>query len=138
MTAKGCRIHPHLTIPSNLNGVQGVSTNKAIPAKTLIVAVPSNLILTVSRCYNDPVLKKLFLGNDDLFDYEASEDAQFNVLCVFIMYHKLNLETSEWKAYLETIAEPETAVDWPDADLKGLNRSLIEEVIHVRIECQKL
>lgn len=75
MTAKGCRIHPHLTIPSNLNGVQGVSTNKAIPAKTLIVAVPSNLILTVSRCYNDPVLKKLFLGNDDLFDYEASEDA---------------------------------------------------------------
>jgi hypothetical protein len=35
----------------------------------LIVAIPSNLILTVSRCYNDPTLKKLFLNNDDLFDY---------------------------------------------------------------------
>lgn len=69
MVAKGCRIHPHLTIPANLNGVQGVATNSAIPAKTLIVAIPANLILTVSRCYNDPILKKLFLANDDLFDY---------------------------------------------------------------------
>jgi hypothetical protein len=69
MVTKGCKIHPHLTIPSKLNGIQGVSTNKPIPAKTLIVAIPSNLILTVSRCYNDPLLKKLFLNNDDLFDY---------------------------------------------------------------------
>lgn len=69
MIAKGCRIHPHLTIPSSINGIQGVATNRPIPAKTLIVAVPSSLILTVSRCYNDPILKKLFLANDDLFDY---------------------------------------------------------------------
>jgi hypothetical protein len=104
MVAKGCRIHPYLTIPANLNGVQGVATNKSIPAKTLIVAIPSKLILTVSRCYKDAALKKLFLANDDLFDYYASENAEFNVLCVFIMYHKLNLEKSDWKPYLETIA----------------------------------
>jgi hypothetical protein len=69
MVAKGCRIHPHLAIPARMNGVQGVGTSKPIPAKTLIVAVPASLILTVTRCYNDPVLKRLFLGNDDLFDY---------------------------------------------------------------------
>ncbi len=43
-----------------------------------------------------------------------------------MMYHKLHLNNSEWKPYLETIAEPETAVDWEDGDLKGLNKSLIE------------
>lgn len=106
MVSKGCIIHPNLTIPSRINGVQGVGTNASISPKTLIVAIPSHLILTVTRCYNDPLLKKLFLANDDLFDYEASEDAEFNVLCVFMMYHKLNIEGSEWKAYLETIAEP--------------------------------
>lgn len=138
MVAKGCKIHPHLTIPATINGIQGVATNQPVPPKTLIVAVPAHLILTVTRCYNDPALKKLFLANDDLFDYEATEDAEFNVLCVFLMYHKLNLEKSEWKAYLETIAEPETAVDWEDQELKGLNKSMIEEIIHVRIECLKL
>ena len=62
------------------------------------------------------------MKNDDLFDYEASDDCEFNVLCVFLMYHKMNIEKSEWKIYLETIGDPETAVDWPDRMLKGLNK----------------
>ncbi len=72
MVAKGCLIHPHVQIPAEFSGVQGVGTSAAIPPKTLIIAVPSSMILTVTRCYNDPQLKKLFLANDDLFDYEAS------------------------------------------------------------------
>ena len=47
-----------------INGVQGVATNKAIPPKTLIIAVPSSLILTVSKCYKDPQLKSVFSKND--------------------------------------------------------------------------
>ena len=78
------------------------------------------------------------MKNDDLFDYEASDDCEFNVLCVFLMYHKMNIEKSEWRIYLETIGEPETAVDWPDRMLKGLNKSAIEEILHIRIECDKL
>ena len=46
------------------------------------------------------------MKNDDLFDYEASDDCEFNVLCVFLMYHKMNIEKSEWKIYLETIGDP--------------------------------
>lgn len=69
MLKQGCLIHKNLTIPSNINGVQGISTNAVIPEKTLIIAVPSKLILTVTKCYNEPKLKKLFLANDDLFDY---------------------------------------------------------------------
>lgn len=69
MVARGCKIHPHLTLPAKINGVQGIATNRPIEAKTLIIAIPSNMILTVTRCYNDPILKKLFLANDDLFDY---------------------------------------------------------------------
>lgn len=138
MVSKGCLIHPHLTIPSAPNGVQGIGSNAPIPHKTLVIAIPSSLILTVTKCYNDPQLKRLFLANDDLFDYEATEDAEFNVLCVFLMFHKLHLQTSPWKAYLDTISEPETAIDWPNALLKGLNRSVIEEILHVRRECDKL
>lgn len=69
MVARGCKIHPSLTLPAKINGVQGIGTNQPIEAKTLIIAIPANMILTVTRCYNDPILKKLFLGNDDLFDY---------------------------------------------------------------------
>ena len=69
MIKEGCKIHPNITIPSSINGVQGISSNNPIPHKTIIIAVPSKLILTVSKCYNDPKLKKLFLANDDLFDY---------------------------------------------------------------------
>jgi hypothetical protein len=29
-------------------------------------------------------------------------------------------------------------VDWSNFELKGLNRSIIEEVVHVRRECEKL
>lgn len=54
------------------------------------------------------------------------------------MYHKMNIEKSPWKVYLKTIAEPETAVSWPDKDLAGLNKSMIEEIIHVRKECKKV
>lgn len=32
-----------------------------------------------------------------------------------MMYHKLNIDKSEWKPYLDTIAEPETAIDWTNA-----------------------
>jgi hypothetical protein len=41
------------------------------------------------------------------------------------MYHKLNSEKSPWRVYLNTIAEPETGVSWPDKDLAGLNKSVI-------------
>jgi len=74
MVTKGCLIHPSLEIPCNINGVQGIGTKALIPHKTLIMAIPSSLILTVTRCYNDPLLKKLFLANDDLFDYDSSDD----------------------------------------------------------------
>lgn len=69
MVANGCLIHKDIQIPSNINGVQGVSTTKTIPHKTLILAVPSKLLLTVSKCYKDKELVKLFAANDDLFDY---------------------------------------------------------------------
>lgn len=138
MVKAGCKIHPAVTIPDYFDGVQGVGTSQSIPHKTVIIAVPSKLVITVPRCYNDPILKPLFKANDDLFDYEAEEDAEFNILTVFIMYNKLNLESSPWKPYLKTIAKPETAVDWPDQDLYGLNKSLVEEILHVRRECKKV
>jgi hypothetical protein len=47
MKKKGCLIHPDIEIPSNLNGVQGVSTKKQIDPKTVILAIPSSLIITV-------------------------------------------------------------------------------------------
>lgn len=132
MIDSGCKIHPALNIPDYFNGVQGIGTNASIPHRTVIIAIPSKLVITVPRCYNDPALKSIFKANDDLFDYEAEEDAEFNILCVFLMYNKLNIETSPWKPYLRTIAKPETAVDWPEKDLVGLNQSLIEEILHVR------
>ena len=55
-----------------------------------------------------------------------------------MMYHKIHSEESQWKEYFEAISEPETAVDWSNFELKGLNRSIIEEVLHVRRVCQKL
>lgn len=72
MQEKGCILHPHISIPASFDGVLGIGSTGLLPHKTLILAVPSNLILTVTRCYNDPKLKKLFENNDDLFDYEAS------------------------------------------------------------------
>ena len=69
MLENGCLIHPSLEIPSNINGVQGISTKNALSHKTLVIAIPSKLILTVTKCYNDPQLTKLFQKNDDLFDY---------------------------------------------------------------------
>ena len=76
------------------------------------MAIPSSKIITVTKCYNDPELKSLFSSNDDHFDYEVDEEAEFKVLCVFLMYHKLHIDKSPWKAYLKTMAAPETAVDW--------------------------
>jgi hypothetical protein len=49
--------------------VLGIGCKGSLPHKTLVIAIPSSLILTTSRCYNDPALKRLFLKNDDLFDY---------------------------------------------------------------------
>jgi len=69
MIEKGCKVHPNITIPSHVDGVLGISTNALIPHKTLFLAVPSKLILTTTKCYNDPKLHKLFEKNDDLFDY---------------------------------------------------------------------
>lgn len=97
MVQKGCIIHPHVQIPTSFDGVLGIGTTGPLPHKTLIIAIPSSLILTTTKCYNDPKLKRLFEKNDDLFDYEASEDAEFNVLCVFMMYHRLHPEESPWK-----------------------------------------
>jgi len=68
-----------------------VSTKGAIPPKTLIIAIPSSLVLTVTKCYKDPLLNPLFKGNKSLFRNDESEDAEFNILCVFIMYHQLNI-----------------------------------------------
>jgi hypothetical protein len=69
MVKQGCYIHPNLAVPSSINGVQGIATNSPIAHKTLVMAIPAKLILTVTKCYNNPKLKKLFLANDDLFDY---------------------------------------------------------------------
>lgn len=60
MVEKGCIIHPHVQIGADFGGVLGIGSTGSLPHKTLIVAVPSSLILTTTRCYNDPKLKKLF------------------------------------------------------------------------------
>jgi hypothetical protein len=39
------------------------------------MAVPEKLIITVEKCYYSPELRKLYESNDDLFDYEDSDDA---------------------------------------------------------------
>jgi hypothetical protein len=106
MKAKGCIIHPNVSIPARFGNVLGIGTTGPLPHKTLIIAIPSQIILSTTRCYNDPALHKLFLKNDDLFDYEASEDAEFNVLCVFMMHHRLHPEHSPWKEYIQAISEP--------------------------------
>ena len=72
MVQNGCKVHPGITIPAIIDGVLGIATNTTIPHKTLILDVPSKLIITTTKCYNDPRLRKLFEKNDDLFDYEAS------------------------------------------------------------------
>jgi len=94
MIENGCKVHPSITIPAKIDGVLGIATNDNIPHKTLFLAIPSRLIITTTKCYNDPKLHRLFEKNDDLFDYEASEDAEFNVLCVFMMYHRIFSEGS--------------------------------------------
>ena len=69
MYKKGCIIHPNVELPAKFNGVLGIGAKGFLPHKTLIIAIPSSLILSTTRCYNDPALKRLFLKNDDLFDY---------------------------------------------------------------------
>lgn len=54
------------------------------------MAIPEKLILTVEKCYYGE-LRKLYEANDDLFDYEDSDDAEFNVLAVFIMHEKAKI-----------------------------------------------
>ena len=44
---KGCIIHPNVDIPMKFNGVQGIGANAPLPPKTLIIAIPSSLILSV-------------------------------------------------------------------------------------------
>ena len=70
----GCKMHPGIKILEKYDGVMGIGTCEDLPHKTLILAVPSKLILSIKRCYNDPELKSLFEENDDLFDYEADEE----------------------------------------------------------------
>ena len=69
MVARGCKVHPGIRVPERVDGVLGIAAAEALPHKTLVLAVPSSLILTTTRCYNDPALHRLFLKNDDLFDY---------------------------------------------------------------------
>jgi hypothetical protein len=46
-----------------INGIQGVKAKKKLPPKTLIIAIPSSLVLTVQKCYKSPELKSVFLKN---------------------------------------------------------------------------
>jgi hypothetical protein len=50
----GCFIHPALEIPAYFDGIQGVGTREDLPHKTVIIAIPSKLVITVPNCYNDP------------------------------------------------------------------------------------
>ena len=50
------------------------------------MAVPHKLILTAEKVYKNKELKHLFAGNDDLFDYEACDENEFNILAVFLMF----------------------------------------------------
>ena len=60
MKEKGCIVHPNVSIPASFDGVLGIGATGPLPHKTLIIAVPSSLILTSTKCYNDPLLFKLF------------------------------------------------------------------------------
>ena len=42
------------------------------------------------------------------------------------MYHKLNIEKSFWKPYLNSIENPSTLVNWKNNELYGINKSAIE------------
>ena len=62
-------------IPQMINNQYvGVASNESIISHKVILAVPSNLILTAEKVYKFPQLKKLFYNNDDLFDYEACDE----------------------------------------------------------------
>lgn len=87
LQSNGCRIAPGVTIPTLFSdGGIGVQTVETLRSHQLILAIPSKLILTAEKVYKLPSLKRLFANNDDLFDYEACDENEFNILAVFLMH----------------------------------------------------
>lgn len=132
-----------LTIAADSSGSMGLETRGELPASTAVMAVPEKLILTVQKCYESRELNKLYRANDDLFDYEESDDAEFNVLAVFVMYEKGKILKGKrehpeeefhsfWQPYLDSVDQPETAMDWTPEELVGMPQDFLEEVEHFR------
>ena len=81
-------------------------------------------LLKVKEGELKPILKRF----KHLYNMDHSEDAEFNILALFILREKILGEKSFWKPYLDTIDRSYTMMDWTSEDLAMIeDESLIEE-----------
>lgn len=63
-----------------------------------------------------------------MFDEKHTNDAEFNILAMFVFYEKLKGEKSFWFPYFSTITKQITLFEWMSKDLALIeDKQLLQE-----------
>ena len=90
--------------------------------------IPNKLLITTFHV-KLTILNEIFEKHPDLFDNDETEDADFNMLALFIFYEKLKNEKSFYFPMFEVTEQSFTMLDWTENEMQMLDDPcLISEV----------
>jgi hypothetical protein len=80
----------------------------------------------------------VLLDNPKLFDEAENNDAEFNILALFILNEKLKGAKSFFKPYLDAVQSHNTLFEWSNRALLTIeNKQLLMEFQQVQEEMEK-
>ncbi|KRX00204.1 Rubisco LSMT, substrate-binding domain [Pseudocohnilembus persalinus] len=110
-----------------LLGVPGIAASDEIPENTILAAVPNKMIINVKKALESELIE-VYKSSPKNFNMKINEDAEFNILTLFLIREYIKGTDSFWYPYISSIGKSYTLYDWTKYDTeKTEDPEMIEE-----------
>ncbi|CDW82727.1 set domain protein [Stylonychia lemnae] len=113
------------------NYVVGSAAKYNIQPKDVIVYVPSRILITVEKALNSPI-GFIFEKHSSIF--KATEDRDYLILLLFVIYEHQKGTKSFWHPYFEAINPGKLTCFWEDNTIEEINDVELREQIYIERE----
>ncbi|OMJ93492.1 hypothetical protein SteCoe_3464 [Stentor coeruleus] len=114
-------------------GIIGIGAKVDLPTNKAFMFIPTVLVISPSVAKKS-LISSIFSAYPYFF--AGHDNAEFDILLVFLVYEKSKGSSSKWHTYFEAINDLELLCDWSENDLQQLQDPLL--VYHAREFAEKI
>jgi hypothetical protein len=101
-------------------GLVGAKVKEPIEHREAFLIIPQDIIISLDKCFADPVLGHVYASHPELFTEEYDDWEQIT-LTVFLIYQKQMGESGKWWPYIELMPDVTFFCDLPKEETDAVD-----------------